>query len=173
VLQQNSVYLLAQALQWYRSTWVGYIHLQSCCCLTGLGLNILVLFPSLINLRRITEVSLLVICLPALCVCSNALRQEQDASSSGCGLIECVWSDGGIRVVFGPWSACSVACGVGVETRRRVLCSPAQSRPCQKLPMTQTRRCVRRACKPGISQQYYYLIHDLLFLPISTIESIE
>lgn len=64
-------------------------------------------------------------------------------------VVECVWSDGGVGVVWGPWSACSVACGVGVETRRRVVCNPAHRRLCQNVRIMQKRPCIRHACKPG------------------------
>jgi len=74
-------------------------------------------------------------------------------------------SSDGVGVAWALWSACSVSCGVGVETRRRVLCYPAHRRLCHKVQMLQHRPCVRRPCKSGISMarnvtNYDYFSHS-------------
>jgi len=66
----------------------------------------------------------------------------------------CVVSDG---VVWGQWSACSVACGLGVESRRPVFCYAHNRRLCLKVGVMQHRPCIRHACNAGISPLRLYI----------------
>lgn len=77
--------------------------------------------------------------------CSLPLTQTQACTEPGCSSVDCAWG------IWSVWSACSLSCGGGEQTRDRSIAVAPQKggKPCEPIPKEELRPCSLHRCAVG------------------------